>query len=63
MAAGAARHPSPVSVASTASSSGVCGSRPNTAVKRALNGIISKLDANDRTHAVTIALRRGILDL
>ena len=32
-------------------------------VKNHLKSILSKLDANDRTHAVTIALKRGILDL
>ena len=32
-------------------------------VKTHMKGIISKLNATDRTHAVTIALRRGILDL
>jgi len=32
-------------------------------VKTHMKAIISKLNANDRTHAVTIALRRGILDL
>jgi DNA-binding NarL/FixJ family response regulator len=32
-------------------------------VKTHMKSIISKLNANDRTHAVTIALRRGILDL
>jgi DNA-binding NarL/FixJ family response regulator len=31
-------------------------------VKTHMKSIISKLNANDRTHAVTIALRRGILD-
>ena len=32
-------------------------------VKTHMRSIISKLHATDRTHAVTIALRRGILDL
>ncbi|MBV8817285.1 MAG: response regulator transcription factor [Acidobacteriaceae bacterium] len=32
-------------------------------VKRHVTNILSKLHANDRTHAVTIALRRGIIDL
>ena len=32
-------------------------------IKTHMKAIISKLNANDRTHAVTIALRRGILDL
>lgn len=32
-------------------------------VKAHVKSILSKLDANDRTHAVTIALRRGIIDL
>jgi DNA-binding NarL/FixJ family response regulator len=32
-------------------------------VKNHLKSILSKLDANDRTHAVMIALKRGILDL
>lgn len=32
-------------------------------VKTHMKSIISKLHATDRTHAVTIALRRGILDL
>lgn len=32
-------------------------------VKGHLKNIMSKLDANDRTHAVTIALRRGIIEL
>ncbi len=31
-------------------------------VKTHMKSIIAKLNANDRTHAVTIALRRGILD-
>jgi DNA-binding NarL/FixJ family response regulator len=32
-------------------------------VKNHLKSILSKLDANDRTHAVMIALKRGILEL
>lgn len=32
-------------------------------VKVHLRSIFSKLDANDRTHAVTIALKRGIIEL
>ena len=32
-------------------------------VKSHMRNIVSKLSANDRTHAVTIALRRGFLDL
>ena len=32
-------------------------------IKAHMKSIIAKLDANDRTHAVTIALRRGILEL
>jgi len=32
-------------------------------VKAHMKNILSKLDANDRTHAVTIALRRGIIEL
>jgi len=32
-------------------------------IKAHMSSIISKLGANDRTHAVTIALRRGILEL
>jgi DNA-binding NarL/FixJ family response regulator len=32
-------------------------------VKRHITNILSKLGANDRTHAVTIGLRRGIIDL
>lgn len=32
-------------------------------VKAHMKNILSKLDANDRTHAVTIAVRRGIFDL
>jgi DNA-binding NarL/FixJ family response regulator len=31
-------------------------------VKSRVKNILSKLDANDRTHAVTIALKRGIID-
>ena len=32
-------------------------------VKSHIRSILAKLDANDRTHAVTIALRRGFLDM
>lgn len=32
-------------------------------VKSRVKNILSKLDAHDRTHAVTIALRRGIIEL
>jgi DNA-binding NarL/FixJ family response regulator len=32
-------------------------------VKRHVTNILSKLGANDRTHAVTIALNRGIIEL
>jgi DNA-binding NarL/FixJ family response regulator len=32
-------------------------------VKAHMKNIMSKLDANDRTHAVTIALKRGIIDV
>lgn len=32
-------------------------------VKAHMKNILSKLGANDRTHAVTIALRRGIIDI
>jgi len=32
-------------------------------VKNHLKSILSKLGANDRTHAVTIAMKRGILEL
>ena len=32
-------------------------------VKSRVKNILSKLDANDRTHAVTIALKRGIIDV
>ena len=34
-----------------------------TTVKNHISSILSKLDANDRAHAVTIALQRGIIDL
>ena len=33
------------------------------AVKSRVKNILSKLDANDRTHATTIALKRGIIEL
>ena len=32
-------------------------------VKSRVKNILSKLDANDRTHAVTIAVKRGIIDV
>ena len=32
-------------------------------IKSRVTNILSKLDSSDRTHAVTIALRRGIIDL
>jgi DNA-binding NarL/FixJ family response regulator len=32
-------------------------------VKSHVGNILEKLDANDRTHAVTIALKRGIIEL
>jgi DNA-binding NarL/FixJ family response regulator len=32
-------------------------------VKGHMRNILAKLGANDRTHAVTIALRRGIIEL
>jgi DNA-binding NarL/FixJ family response regulator len=32
-------------------------------VKGRVKSILAKLDANDRTHAVTIALKRGIIEL
>jgi DNA-binding NarL/FixJ family response regulator len=32
-------------------------------VKRHVTNILGKLDANDRTHAVTIALKRGMIEL
>jgi len=32
-------------------------------VKVHMKSILSKLSANDRTHAVTIALKRGIIDI
>ncbi len=32
-------------------------------VKAHMKNIMSKLGANDRTHAVTIALKRGIIDV
>jgi two-component system, NarL family, response regulator len=34
-----------------------------TTVKNHISSILSKLGANDRTHAVTIALQRGIIEL
>jgi two-component system NarL family response regulator len=38
------------------------GTAPGT-VKAHVQSILSKLDAKDRTHAVTIALQRGIIHL
>jgi DNA-binding NarL/FixJ family response regulator len=32
-------------------------------VKSHVRNILGKLSANDRTHAVTIAIRRGIIDV
>jgi DNA-binding NarL/FixJ family response regulator len=32
-------------------------------VKAHMRSILSKLGANDRTHAVTIALKRGIIEI
>jgi len=32
-------------------------------IKSHVKNILGKLDANDRTHAVTIALKRGVIDL
>jgi DNA-binding NarL/FixJ family response regulator len=32
-------------------------------IKSHVKNILAKLEANDRTHAVTIALKRGIIDL
>jgi DNA-binding NarL/FixJ family response regulator len=32
-------------------------------VKTYMKSILSKLDANDRSHAITIALERGFIDL
>ena len=34
-----------------------------TTVKNHISSILSKLGANDRSHAVTIALQRGIIEL
>ena len=34
-----------------------------TTVKNHISSILSKLGANDRAHAVTIALQRGIIEL
>ena len=31
-------------------------------IKTRMRSILSKLDARDRTHAVTIAMRRGFID-
>jgi DNA-binding NarL/FixJ family response regulator len=40
----------------------ILGTAPGT-VKAHVQSILSKLDAKDRTHAVTLALRRGIIHL
>lgn len=40
-----------------------CLSISQETVKAHLKNILSKLDANDRTHAVTIGLRRGIIEI
>jgi DNA-binding NarL/FixJ family response regulator len=32
-------------------------------VKAHMKNILAKLDANDRTHAVTIGLKRGIIEI
>jgi len=40
-----------------------CLSISEETVKAHMRNILSKLDANDRTHAVTIALRRGIIEI
>ena len=32
-------------------------------IKAHLKAVLSKLGASDRTHAVTLALRRGLIDL
>jgi DNA-binding CsgD family transcriptional regulator len=32
-------------------------------VKAHMKNILAKLNANDRTHAVTIALKRGIIEI
>jgi DNA-binding NarL/FixJ family response regulator len=32
-------------------------------VKAHVRSVLAKLDANDRTHAVTIAVKRGIIDI
>ena len=34
-----------------------------TTVKSHVRSILSKLGANDRTHAVTIAIKRGIIEV
>lgn len=36
---------------------------PEESVKSRMRGILARLAAKDRTHAVTIALRRGIIDI
>jgi len=35
--------------------------RPAATVKSHVNAILSKLEANDRTHAAMIALKRGLI--
>ena len=42
---------------------GVLLSLTEVTIKSHVRNILSKLGANDRTHAVTIALKRGIIDL
>ena len=36
---------------------------PETALQSQIKNLVDKLGANDRTHAVTIALRRGLLQI
>ena len=36
---------------------------PEETVKSRMKSILGKLAANDRTHAVTLALKRGIIDM
>jgi two-component system NarL family response regulator len=40
-----------------------CLSISEETVKAHLRNILSKLEAKDRTHAVTIGLKRGIIDI
>jgi DNA-binding NarL/FixJ family response regulator len=42
---------------------GACLSISEETVKAHLKNILSKLEAKDRTHAVTIGLKRGIIDI